>query len=153
MAIPHGLTGRFQAGQNWQGPILLERIDPVMDFLGTPESPEGRPSPNMPAGAFSGEWTAHLSVPSQGVYRFQANAVSGLADVSVDDKLIARTAPAPPEQTASAEGSALLSAGDHLLRFRYAYREGPTARAWLYWAPPGQEMGAIPSELLTPIPP
>ena len=151
LTVPHGLAGRFYSGPNWQGPVVAQRIDPVMEFLSTPESVEGRPSPASPAGAFSGDWTARLSVPSGGVYRFQANVISGLAEVSVDDQQVARTSLAPPEQAASAEGSAALTAGDHLLRFRYAYREGPTSRAWLYWAPPGQEMGAIPNYLLTPV--
>jgi hypothetical protein len=147
----HGLRGRFYAGPAWQGPVLVERIDPFMDFLALTESPETRPGKNMPHGPFTAEWAAELTIADGGVYRLRAGAISGQTDVLIDDRLIVKTAQGSFNQTTSSEADVHLAPGKHRLRVRYAFKEGHIARAWLYWAPPGQDMQMIPYRALTPL--
>lgn len=152
LAEVHGLLARFYTGPSWQGVALAERIDPFMEFMALPEGQEGRPSPRLPEGPFSAEWSATLTIAEPGTYRFRAGAMSGQSEVWIDSRSLARTDMASYNQMLSADGEAYLQAGSHVVRLRYSYKEGHVARAWLYWAAPGHEIDMIPYQALTPLP-
>jgi hypothetical protein len=149
----NGLYGRIYAGAAWQGAVMAERFDPFMDMFANPETAETRPGPTLGEGPFSAEWAATLLIERDGLYRFRAGAISGMSELTINGKKVAATAVADYNQSISGDGEITLAPGQHTLRFRYSYNRGQMARCWLYWSPPGEAMGQIPYQVLTPIRP
>jgi beta-glucosidase len=125
----HGLKAEYFANKNLQGPPVLTRIDPEVNFdWGT-----GSPGKGVPVDEFSARWTGKLVPAVSGKYRFGAIADDG-ARIYLDGKLIAEdwTDHAPTPIT----GEVTLEAGKtYNLKMEY-YENKIGAVAKLAWQPP-----------------
>jgi beta-glucosidase len=125
----HGLKAEFFANKNLEGPPVLTRIDPEVNFdWGT-----GSPGPEVPVDEFSARWTGKLVPAVCGKYQFGAIADDGVR-VYLDGKLIAEdwTDHAPTTVT----GEVNLEAGKtYDLKMEY-YENKVGAVAKLVWQPP-----------------
>jgi len=139
-AAQGGLTAAFYPNPSWDGPPALVRRDPTVLFH---YHAEPMPDP------FTVDWSARLQVPAAGEYRFDV-AASGPFVLLIDKTSVLLQADSPVELSAR-QGSAVLTAGEHLLVLRY--RENSYLSAIrLWWTPPGGARSVIPMDALRPVP-
>ena len=130
-------------------PVVLERIDPSIDFDWVRNSP-GDP---IREDAFTAEWTGFVEPPTAGTYTFEAQADDGMR-VWVDDVLVLDAwgdgpDTAAPDPGAEPDGTVALVAGRrHALRVEYRERD-LNASARLFWSAPGLPREIVPADRLS----
>ena len=78
----HGLRGRYYKGAPMAGEPVIERVDPVLDFIWA----EKTPVTGLMADSFSVVWTGSLVPPETGRYRLGTNAAT-TTRLFLDDSL------------------------------------------------------------------
>jgi 4-amino-4-deoxy-L-arabinose transferase-like glycosyltransferase len=130
----HGLLGDYYV--NKSGGLDLKRLDPIIAFrdLGKPGS------------SFSVEWEGCIHVPQSGKYTFETYSWDS-SRVYLDGQLVVDNEHEGRDVRSS--GSIDLDQGQHDLRV-----QGEFLRGWrlleLRWAPPGEKLRLVPTEVLTP---
>jgi 4-amino-4-deoxy-L-arabinose transferase-like glycosyltransferase len=128
-----GLTGRYYAGEGWEGEPLLERRDPSVSFdWGT----EGTPVP----APFSVEWRGLLSIPEYGSYTLGLESLDR-AQLFLDEALLLESRGGYVEKGIS------LAKGLHPIEVRAVERSG-SGRVKLYWASEAGPRETIPPSML-----
>ena len=134
---PVGLAGRFTLAGLSEG-VAATEVTPAMEiFYYDPVVPE----------PYVAVWEGFLDVPEQGRYGFE---VGGAGEVTLVLDGIIR-AQSPGSGTGEAVTGVLLDGGDHPIRVEYR-SDAPPSEFEVLWAPPGQPLGPIPVELLSPAP-
>lgn len=128
-----GLVGRFYPNAEWGGEPAFVRIDRQIGYY-FHFIPLARP--------YTVEWSGGIVVPSPGVYRFGAQAISWAA-VYVDGQLVAEGA-APGQYR---EGEITLAAGAHEITVRYLDNQSHS-QVYLYWQTPQGGRELIPFDVL-----
>ncbi len=143
LALPTvGLLGTYYATDEWSGPVLTQRREPIL-----------QPDPSLPR-PFSVTWVAKLAAPVDGEYRLALSG-DGFASLSVDGQPLVTLEPSAQEETGPfpfQEAAIYLARGWHDLELRY--RPGSDIPAiHLLWQPPGLLLDELPSGFLAPLPP
>ncbi len=128
-----GLVGRFYPNAEWSGEPEFVRIDRQIGYY-FHFIPLARP--------YTVEWSGRIVVPSSGMYRFGAQAISWAA-VYVDGQLVAEGA-APGQYQ---EGEITLAAGAHEITVRYLDNQSHS-QVYLYWQTPQGGRELIPFDVL-----
>ena len=123
-----GLLGTYYASDNWTGPELMRRVDPLLLT--------SWPDPEPVFGAFSATWTGELLAPADGLYAFQLDADDGVR-LTVDGQMLGESL--NPDTVNMVAATANLTAGPHPIRIDYFQRGGGKALEF-FWQPPGQPM-------------
>lgn len=89
------------------------------------------------------DWLGTVDAPKSGTYRFRIDA-NGPASLWLDGQPVLLGAPPGSDPV-----SVVLPDGDHRIQVRLVDVEGPT-RFDLFWAPPGEDFGAIPTSRFEP---
>ena len=127
-----GLLASVYANEDWSGEPASQQVSSLVGFLHQSD---------VPGGVYSMKWDGWLDIPEAGVYELQFDAV-GEAAAAIDGSEVLSLA-------ASGQTSIDLAAGRHALevRFRSSFA---SPQLYLYWKPPGQALGFIPSRYLSP---
>ena len=131
----NGLLGRYYANGDWREPAAFTRIDPQINLY-FHVIPLPRP--------YTVEWVGKIAIPQEGVYTLGIESIDE-SELLIDDEQVA----ASPEPNQYNENPVTLTAGLHDIRIRFADRTNYT-HVNLYWAPPGQGIQPVPSEVLFP---
>ena len=128
-AIPTvGLVGTYTSGALWDGPILAERKDRVIQADSTLPAP------------WSVHWTGQLATPRAGEYLIGAVS-DGAMLIEVDGQAVVTQLGGEQSEGgyAPAEGTIYLEAGWTSITVRYATgnQPGDVPEIKLYWQPPG----------------
>ncbi len=144
LALPTaGLLATYYASDDWTGPILTQRREPVL-----------QPDPTL-ARPFSVTWVGKLAAPVDGEYGLALSS-DGFATLAVDGQPLLALAPDPVQLESGLpgfqEGAIYLTQGWHDLELRYRpVSDTPTVH--LLWQPPGQFLDELSSSFLVPLPP
>jgi len=123
----YGARPWVRAGE--ERPVILERVDPRIDFDWVRNSP----GPPIREDNFTAEWTGYLRPEFSEEYRFEAEADDGIR-VWVDGRLVVDGLP----------GEIPLRAGE-LVPIRAEYHESNlNASARLFWSSPSQPREIVP---------
>jgi beta-glucosidase len=143
-----GLEAQYFKSSDWTGEPAVTRIDPTIDFAGTPFNDFARPLSQTPPGAgsatlrpsaWSARWTGTLIPQATGFYRFSIRC-GGTAELFVDDKATVMLMRADFPMTA--QGSIYLTAG-HAVPIQMIYSSASNLLGQglkLGWQPPDPEM-------------
>jgi sugar lactone lactonase YvrE len=124
-----GLLATTTAGATWDGELLDQRKDPLLDLTALPIANAAPP--------FGLIWQGQIAIPRAGEYLFGAVADDSVVVTVAGQTVIERAGPASPETPAPAEGAIYLEAGWQPISIRTAHSgEAPPGLA-LYWQPPG----------------
>ncbi|MFQ5811813.1 MAG: PA14 domain-containing protein [Anaerolineae bacterium] len=135
----HGLTGRYYAGEGWEGEPLLERRDPSVSFdWRTEGAPVTVPFP------FSVEWRGLLSIPEYGRYTLGLESLDR-AELFLDE------VPLLESRGGYAEKEISLAKGLHPIEVRAVERSG-AGRVRLYWASEARPKETVPPSVLYAFP-
>jgi DNA-binding beta-propeller fold protein YncE len=129
-----GLLALYRSGTDPAAPSELTQVERYLQRdAATPALP--RP--------YVADWIGQLDAPKTGTYRFKLDA-SGPASLWLDDRpvIVGKSGSGTPV-------SVVLTEGNHRLQVRLVDTTGPT-RLDLSWAPPGDDMEAIPTSRLLP---
>ncbi len=142
LALPTaGLLGTYYAGDHWDGPILTQRRDLILE-----------PDPTLPQ-PYSVEWIGKLAASDSGEY-ILALSTDGVVSLEVDGQLVLQTDQSTQDGLALGfvDGAIFLAKGWHDLRLRY--RPGSAQPdIHLLWQPPGRNLDEIDNIFLAPLPP
>lgn len=130
-----GLLARYYGGDDWSGPVELERVEIWPLRWGAPADHQRHRSV---------EWSGFLRIPAAGEYRFQLvnlNDAIGSATIGGSISL----------DSTHTMAASTLGAGDHPLRVRC--RLGPAQVCWLRVARPGGDFNSLPPDWLSPVAP
>ncbi len=133
-----GLLGTYYASDNWTGPELMQRVDPLLLT--------SWPDPEPVFGAFSATWTGELLAPAEGLYAFQLNADDGVR-LTVAGQMLGESL--NPDTVNMVAAATNLTAGPHPVRIDYFQRGGGKALEF-FWQPPGQAMQPVAPQYLRP---
>ena len=133
-----GLLGTYYASDNWTGPELMHRVDPLL-LTSWPE-------PEPVFGAFSATWTGELLAPADGLYAFHLDADDGVR-LTVDGQMLGESL--NPDTVNMVAATTNLTAGSHPIRIDYFQRGGGKALEF-FWQPPGQPMQPVAPRYLRP---
>ncbi|MEI7541894.1 MAG: PA14 domain-containing protein [bacterium] len=135
-----GLTGYYYHGIEWNGELLIKRLDPFIFFNWT-ENPVTAP--------FSVKWTGKFKAEKSGQYTFITKS-NDYSDLTIDGKQVLKNPGAEIVKDAIGKGSVYLAAGKHSITLRY-YESINHSEMQFYWNNPktGEEE-VVPSEVLTP---
>jgi hypothetical protein len=123
-----GLVATYYAGTQWQGDLLDQRKDLVLE-----------PALDLPT-PYSVRWQGQVAAPRSGDYLF-ATLADGVTQIRIDGQLLVDGQPPAEADTAYTEGLIYLQRGWHPIELRYAPAgEQPMLQLW--WQPAGG--GAIP---------
>jgi hypothetical protein len=136
-----GLSARYLK-REWNGAkLLMERIDPSLDFTWGQQAP----APKVPQDNFTVEWRATLLPQVSGDYVF---------DAEVDDrltlKLSGKTVLEQSNQQAKQTGRVRLEAGKPVPCEALYQEEGGEAFVRLFWTPPGGTRQLVPASAWLP---
>lgn len=129
-----GLLALYRSGTDPSAPTELSRVERHL------QRQASQPALARP---YVVDWIGILDAPKSGTYRFRIDA-SGPASLWLNDRPILLGVP-----PGSAPASVVLPDGDHRIQVRLVDVDGPT-RFDLFWAPPGEEFGAIPTSRFEP---
>jgi streptogramin lyase len=129
-----GLLALYRAGTDPAAPTELKQVERYL---------QRDSAPPVLARPYVVDWIGLLDVGKSGAYRFQLDA-SGPASLWLDDRPVL-LGDHPNGQSASV----VLNEGNHHIQVRLIDTEGPT-RLNLAWAPPGDEMVAVPTSRFLP---
>jgi len=140
-----GIRGQYYNGTDLSGIVVIDRIDPTIDF----NWGAGSPDPALPVDSFSVRWTGELEVPFSETYTFYANTDDGVR-LWVADKLIINLwtdRRAPTEAKATIE---LVGGQQYPIVMEY-YQGNPDgdAVAQLSWESPSISRQIIPQAALS----
>ncbi len=133
-----GLLGTYYASDDWTGPELMHRVDPLLLT--------SWPDPEPVFGAFSATWTGELLAPADGLYAFQLDADDGVR-LTVDGQMLGESL--NPDTVNMVAATTNLTAGPHPIRIDYFQRGGGKALEF-FWQPPGQPMQPVAPQSLRP---
>lgn len=129
-----GLLALYRSGTDPSAPIELARVERHL------QRRESQPVLNRP---YVVDWIGTVDAPKSGTYRFRIDA-NGPASLWLDDQPVLIGVP-----PGSGAASVVLPDGDHRIQARLVDAEAPT-RFDLFWAPPGEDFGAIPTSRFEP---
>lgn len=129
-----GLLALYRSGTDPSAPTELSRAERHLQRQSS-EPALARP--------YVVDWIGTVDAPKSGTYRFRIDA-NGPASLWLNDQPVLIGVP-----PGSAPASVVLPDGDHRIQVRLVDVVGPT-RFDLYWAPPGEEFGAIPTSRFEP---
>lgn len=133
-----GLLGTYYRGENWDGPILFQRVDRTL-FMAWID-----PEPTM--GPFSVTWTGVLLAPKTGKYQFTIGADDGVR-FWVDNHVVGESL--IPDTVNQVQVELHLNAGQHPVRIDYFQRGGAKTITWR-WRPPGERERVVSPAVLRP---
>jgi sugar lactone lactonase YvrE len=130
-----GLLALYRPGIDPAAPVELARMERHLQRLG-----------NVPVldRPYVVDWIGSVDAPKSGTYRFRIDA-NGPASLWLDDQPVMIGVP-----PGSGAVSLVLPDGDHRIQARLVDVDGPT-RFDLFWAPPGEDFGAVPTSRLDPL--
>ncbi len=135
--IPHGLTGYYRQGTDYNTTPDLIRLDPIISFA-LHHPPFLRP--------YSVEWKGKLYVPTTGSYKLGTEQIS-TSNLQIDGNVVLIN----NELNGYHDVTVNLSAGFHDIRLLFNDRDG-SSHIYLYWTPPNQQdRSVIPSAFLWPV--
>jgi hypothetical protein len=141
---PQGLRGEYFSGVSF-GRLLLERLDPTVDF----DWGFGSPDPLVPVDNFSVRWRGWVTPPATGKWTFSVVSDDGarlwVDGVPLVDKWVVQGA-------TEWSGTIELEKDRRVTIDLEYYDQGGLASARLLWSGPGVEKEAIPPRYLTPAP-
>jgi hypothetical protein len=129
-----GLLALYRSGTDPAAPAELARVERYLQRVASPPA-LARPS--------VADWVGVVDAPKSGTYRIRLEA-SGPASLWLDGGAIPLASPTNEESA-----SVVLTEGDHRIRVRLIDTVGPT-RLNLLWAPPGDDLDAIPTSRFRP---
>ena len=136
-----GLVGTYSSGALWDGPILTQRKDRVIQADPTLAAP------------WSVTWQGQLAAPRTGEYLIGAVSDGALL-IDVDGQSLVVQMPGSAGEAGydPAEGTIYLKAGWTPISVRYATgnQEGRAPEIKLYWQPPGSGPAPLNVDLLYP---
>jgi hypothetical protein len=135
-----GLYGRYYASRDWSGPIMLERVDPVIEFDWSGQHP-------IPAQVFSVRWEGYLLIPPRegGPYTLSLRS-DDASWLYLDGQLLVDNGGIHTAVLRS--GLADLTPGPHQLRIDYAELEPRLSLISFQWRKPNGERGTVPRSVL-----
>ncbi|MCX7851875.1 MAG: PA14 domain-containing protein [Caldilineales bacterium] len=133
-----GLLGTYYVGSEWSGPVLMERVDPLILT--------SWPDPEPIFGPFSVTWTGELLAPTDGVYAFTLHADDGVR-FWLDGRVLGESL--NPDTVNSVQTALELAAGPHSVRIDYFQRGGGKALEF-FWQPPGEPLQPVAPRFLRP---
>lgn len=133
-----GLLGTYYIGSEWAGPVLMERVDPLILT--------SWPDPEPTFGPFSVTWTGELLAPTDGFYTFALFADDGVR-FWLDGRVLGESL--NPDTVNSVQTALALTAGPHPVRIDYFQRGGGKALEF-FWQPPGEPMQPVAPRYLRP---
>jgi hypothetical protein len=139
-----GLNGEYiQGADNLAGDPTLTRVDPVIDFDWSTDSPDA----SIDRAAFTARWRGVLSIPATDTYTIIANSNDGVR-VFLDGAQIIEdwSNHTARDATATLE----LEEGAYSIRIEY-YQDGGDAQLHLLWRSSRIEQQIIPSVMLNSI--
>lgn len=121
----YGLYARYYRSNNWSGPVVMERVDPLPSFFSGPEHRRPRSE--------SVEWNATLVTPLPGEYQFRLSLsrdYGAQATVQIGGTVLTRDM-----QTVR-----ITLDNTTPVRIRYKNDDNDaSAGYWLEWSPPGRD--------------
>ncbi|HCO94019.1 MAG TPA: hypothetical protein DIU00_08720 [Phycisphaerales bacterium] len=139
-----GVLGEYfhgSAGDPWQT-LVLERIDPTIDFNWGDNSPD----PSVNANGFTVRWTGMLTVPSSSTYTFYTQTDDGIRLWIGGQQIIDNWT---DHGTTEDSGDIALAAGRQYEFIMEYYENGGGAVCELSWESPTMTREAIPSQYLS----
>ena len=139
-----GLMGEYyhgSAGNPWRE-LIMERIDPTVDFNWAADSPD----PSINADGFAVRWTGMIEVPASATYTFHTQTDDGVR-LYVDGQLIINNWTDHSDTHDS--GDIPLKSGRQYEIILEFYENGGSAVCELSWESPTIAREAIPSQYLS----
>jgi hypothetical protein len=145
LPLGDGLVGRYYGTRDWSGPVLLQRVDPVVEFDWSGNHP-------VSSQVFSVRWEGYLIVPPRegGPYTLSVRS-DDASWLYLDGQLLVDNGGIHTAVLRS--GLAELTPGAHQLRIDYAELEPRLSLISFQWRKPNGERGTVPSSYLFTRPP
>ena len=135
-----GLLGRYYASRDWSGPIVIERVDPVVEFDWSGNHP-------VDAQVFSVRWEGYLYIhPGEGGPYTLSLRSDDASWLYLDNNLLVDNGGIHTAVLRS--GLADLAPGPHQLRIDYSELEPRLSLISFQWRKPNGERGSVPSSVL-----
>jgi hypothetical protein len=135
-----GLLGRYYASRDWSGPIMLEQIDPVVEFDWSTRHP-------IDATVFSVRWQGYLMIPpgEGGAYTLFLRS-DDASWLYLDGQLVVDNGGIHTAQLRS--GQVDLTPGPHQLRIDFAELEPRLSLISFQWRRPNGIYEGVPAAVL-----